>query len=162
MLVLKFLQRLLLIGLRQWQTELLDIHNQLSYQEGTFWRGVVILHETIHEIRRKKQSGLILKLDFENVYWSFLQQALRMNGFMSQWCKWIESIVSGGNVGIKINDKMENIFQTKKGLRQGDPLSSVLFNLVTDMLAVFISRAGIVEQLKGLVPHLVDGGLSIL
>ena len=85
-----------------------------------------------------------------------------MKGFTPRWCKWIESIVSGGNVGIKINDEMGNFFQTKKGLRQGDPLSSVLFNLVTDMLAVFISRAGIVEQLKGLVPHLVDGGLSIL
>ena len=85
-----------------------------------------------------------------------------MKGFTPRWCKWIESIVSGGNVGIKINEKMENFFQTKKGLRQGDPLSSVLFNLVTDMLAVFISRVGIVEQLKGLVPHLVDGGLSIL
>ena len=114
----------------------------------------------------KKQNGIILKLDFKKAYdkvnWEFLQQALRMNGFMSQWCKWIESIVSGGNVGIKINDEMGNFFQTKKGLRQGDPLSSVLFNLVTDMLAVFISRAGIAEQLKGLVPHLVHGGLSIL
>jgi hypothetical protein len=27
--------------------------------------GVIILHETIHEIHRKKQSGVMLKLDFE-------------------------------------------------------------------------------------------------
>jgi hypothetical protein len=30
--------------------------------------GVVVLHETIHELKRKKQSGLILKLDFERAY----------------------------------------------------------------------------------------------
>jgi hypothetical protein len=37
-----------------------------------------------------------------------------------------------------------------------------MFNLVADILAVFISRAMNAEQFKGLVPHLVDGGLSIL
>jgi hypothetical protein len=38
--------------------------------------GVVILHETIHELHQKKQSGVILKLDFEKYYdkvrWPFL------------------------------------------------------------------------------------------
>jgi hypothetical protein len=27
--------------------------------------GVVVLHETIHELKRRKQKGVILKLDFE-------------------------------------------------------------------------------------------------
>jgi hypothetical protein len=52
--------------------------------------GVVVLHETIHELKRKKQKGLILKLDFEKVYdkvnWTFLQQVLMMKGFPSMWC----------------------------------------------------------------------------
>jgi hypothetical protein len=30
--------------------------------------GIVMLHETIHEIHRKKMSGVILKLDFEKAY----------------------------------------------------------------------------------------------
>ena len=42
--------------------------------------GVIILHETIHELHRKKQNGVILKLDFEkaydNVKWSFFQQTM--------------------------------------------------------------------------------------
>jgi hypothetical protein len=42
--------------------------------------GVVMLHETIYEIHRKKMSGVILKLDFEKAYdkinWNFLQQTL--------------------------------------------------------------------------------------
>jgi hypothetical protein len=29
---------------------------------------VVVLHETIHELKRKKQKGLILGLDFEKAY----------------------------------------------------------------------------------------------
>jgi hypothetical protein len=31
-------------------------------------KGVVMLHETIHELHRKKMNGVILKLDFEKAY----------------------------------------------------------------------------------------------
>ena len=50
----------------------------------------------------------------------------------------------------------------KKGPRQGDPLSLILFNIVADMLAVMIGRAKEDGQFEGVIPHLVDGGLSIL
>jgi hypothetical protein len=50
----------------------------------------------------------------------------------------------------------------KKGLRQGDPLSPMLFNIMPNMLAILIERAKIHGKIEGLVPHLVDGGLSIL
>jgi hypothetical protein len=47
--------------------------------------GVVLLHETIHDLHKKKQDGVILKLDFEKAYdkieWPFIQQVLRIKGF---------------------------------------------------------------------------------
>jgi hypothetical protein len=49
--------------------------------------GVVVLHETIHELHRKKMDGVIFKIDFEKAYdkvkWPFLQQVMRMEGFSS-------------------------------------------------------------------------------
>ena len=57
---------------------------------------------------------------------------------------------------------MGSYFQTKKGLRQGDPLSPILFNIVVDMLAIILSRAKEEGQIKGVVTHLVENGLSIL
>ena len=94
--------------------------------------------------------------------WSFLQQTLRMKGFTPQWCEWVARFVQGGSVGIRVNDDIGHYFQTLKGLRQGDPLSPLLFNLVVDMLAILISRAKEDGQVGGLVPHLVEGGVSIL
>jgi len=107
--------------------------------------GAVILHETIHELHSKKQDGIIFKIDFEKAYdkvkWNFLQQTLRMKGFCGKWCSWVQQFTEGGNVNIKVNNQMGSYFQTKKGLRQGDPMSPILFNIVADMLAILIARA---------------------
>jgi len=117
-------------------------------------------------MHRKKLDGMILKLDFEKAYdkvkWSFLQQTLIMKGFSPVWCRWIDQIVRGGSVNIKVNDDVGHFFQTKKGVRQGDPLSPILFNLVADMLATLIFWAKPNRQINGIVPHLVNDGLSIL
>jgi hypothetical protein len=50
----------------------------------------------------------------------------------------------------------------RKGLTQGDPLSPMLFNIVVDMLAILIEYAKVEGQIEGLIPHLVDWGLSIV
>jgi retron-type reverse transcriptase len=85
-----------------------------------------------------------------------------MKGFSQTWCDWISKIMSRGSVAIKVNDNIGHYFQTRKGVRQGDPLSPILFNIVVDMLVVLISRAKEAGQILGVVLHLVDEGLSVL
>jgi hypothetical protein len=85
-----------------------------------------------------------------------------MKGFRPVWCDWIARFVQGRRVGIKVNDDIGHYFQTLKGLRQSDPLSPIIFNIVADMLVILIARAKKDGQVGGLVPHLVDGGISIL
>jgi hypothetical protein len=73
----------------------------------------------LHEMHRKKQSGVILKIDFEKAYdklnWNFIQHILRMKGFSPTWCKWIASFMEGGHASIKVNDQVGEKFQIKKG-----------------------------------------------
>ena len=64
-------------------------------------------------------------------------------------------------MGIKVNDEIGPYFQTKRGLRQGDPMSPILFNIVADMLALIIKRAKDDGQIRAIIPHLVEDGLSI-
>ena len=95
--------------------------SQTAFMQGrNILDGVAILHETVHEMHRKKLNGIILKIDFEKAYnkvkWSFLQQTLKMKRFSGEWCALIDSFVSGGSVAIKVNDDTGKYFQTKKGL----------------------------------------------
>jgi hypothetical protein len=60
--------------------------SQTAFLPGKYiMEGVVVLHETIHELHKRKKDGVILKLDFEKAYdkvnWPFLQQVLPMKGF---------------------------------------------------------------------------------
>lgn len=75
-----------------------------------------------------------------------------MKGFSPTLCECIQSI----------NDNIGHYFQTKKGVRQGDPLSLILFILVVDKLTVLINQAKNDDQVRGVVTHLVEDGLSIL
>ena len=67
--------------------------------------GVVVLHETLHEIHTKKLDGVVFKVDFEKTYdkvkWPFLQQALRVKGFDEAWRRHVESLTRKGSVGLK-------------------------------------------------------------
>jgi hypothetical protein len=85
-----------------------------------------------------------------------------MKGFHPKWCEWIRNFVEKGSVGIRVNNDIGHYFQSRKGLRQGDPLSPILFNIVADMLAIMIARAKEDGQVDGLIPYLVEGGVSIL
>ena len=93
--------------------------SQTSFMQGrNILDGVVILHETIHELHSKKQNGVMFKINFEKAYdkvnYSFLQQTLRMKGFSEEWRALIQSFVVGGSVAIKVNDDTGKYFRTKK------------------------------------------------
>lgn len=128
--------------------------------------GVIILQEILHELRVKKQSGIILKFDFEKTYdkvsWSFMMEVLRKKKLPNKWMEWMKQIVEGGRVGVNINGTPGDFFNTHKGLRQGDPLSPLLFNLVSDALATMLENAKEAGEIRGLMKHLVEGGLTHL
>ena len=41
-------------------------------------------------------------------------------------------------------------------------MSPILFNIIVDMLALLIKRAKTNGQIRGVIPHFIDDGLSIL
>jgi hypothetical protein len=81
--------------------------------------GVVVLHETLHELHTKKRDGVIFKIDFEKAYgkvkWSFVQQVLRLKGFSDTWCSWIKTLWKGVMWRLKLMIKWVRFFRLKEG-----------------------------------------------
>jgi hypothetical protein len=96
--------------------------NQSAFIKGRFvLESVVAAHEIIHEIARKKESGIILKLDYEKAFdrvsWDFLEEMLTSCGFSPKWISWIRSVVRDGSLCIRINNDDSLYFKPGKGLR---------------------------------------------
>ena len=81
--------------------------------------GVLALHEILHETKRRKEIGVILKLDFEKAYdkvnWAFLFDTLKLSGFYEKWCTWMQQVVTCGTVSVKLNDKVGPYFVSSRG-----------------------------------------------
>lgn len=87
--------------------------------------GIMCFHKIIHETKRKKEVGVILKLDFEKAYdkvnWNFLFEYMELRGFDRKWRDWISQVVSGGTISIKLNEMIASYIKNYKGVRQGIP-----------------------------------------
>lgn len=78
------------------------------------------------------------------------------------WLGWIRKNLFRGSVGLTINNVEGEFFQTGKDLRQGDPLSPLLFNLLVDVLTRMLKRATNFGLIKGLGERVVEGGMISL
>jgi len=71
--------------------------------------------------------------------------------FNDIFCKWIEVILKSATLSISINGKHRGYFHCDRGVRQGDPLSPLLFCLAEYVLSRSISKLvekGKVELIK--------------
>lgn len=104
----------------------------------------MIANEVIEWWKFSKSKRVILKIDFEKAYdpvnWDFLFSMARNFGFDEKWLCWIKECLSSSRISVLVNGSPTDEFSPQKGLRQGDPLSPFLFNIVVEGLNVLLSK----------------------
>ena len=85
---------------------------------------------------------MVLSLDqekaFDRVDWSYLQNVLVAMGFGSSFCRWILLLYTGINSAVLVNGNLSQAFPVSRGVRQGCPVSPLLYTLVAESLACAI------------------------
>lgn len=66
---------------------------------------------------------------------------LKHLGFDGKWLNWVQSILSSGTKYILLNGVPGKSMHCRRGVRQGDPLSPLLFVLAADLLQCIINKA---------------------
>ena len=140
--------------------------NQTAFIKGRFiLDGALALQEIVHELKKKKLGGVSLKIDFEKAYdrvnGEFLTEVLRRKGFDAGVIHRLMQPVQGGQTAISINGEMGPFFRNKRGVRQGDPLSPLLFNFAAEALSAMLFTASAAGHIQGVMLHLIPGGISV-
>lgn len=106
---------------------------------------VLIANEAIDSRLRNGEEGVMCKLDiekaFDHVNWNFLMFLLKRMGFGEKWLKWIWRCISTVSLALLVNGKSAGFFPTSRGIRQGDPLSPMLFIIIMEALSRMIEKS---------------------
>lgn len=78
---------------------------------------------------------------FDSVHWSYMLEVLKGFGFGQKWTDMIAWLLSTSSSRVLLNGCPGEPFLHRRGLRQGDPLSPMLFILAMEPLQKMIAKA---------------------
>ena len=124
----------------------------------------LVANECVDASLKSNLPSIICKLDIEKAYdhvsWNFLMTTLERMGFPSKWRRWVYFYISTVHFSILVNGEAAGFFLSTIGLRQGDPLSPLLFILVMETLSrliIKVTEVGLVEGMSMVPARRIHG-----
>ena len=117
--------------------------DQSAYIRGRYMgTNIRVINDIINHYDMTKQNGFLFMLDFQKAFdsieWSFLYKTLNYFNFGPDFINWIKTLYNSPEAIIKNNGYLSDSFAISRGVRQGCPVSALLFVLCVEILAIHI------------------------
>ena len=143
--VAKIVSKLLATRLAPFLQHLISRAQSAFIKKRSIHDNFIYTQNLVQCLHRQKIPALFLKLDiskaFDSVRWDYLMEVLEKVGFGVKWRSWVTTLISTASTSVLLNGGRGKWFKHKVGLRQGDPLSPMLFILAMEPLQCLLNCA---------------------
>ena len=110
------------------------------------------------------KTGAVINIDwekaFDRVNWEFLNKVLTKMKFPRFIIKWIETLYNNIQSLVLVNGHFSNCFDIKRGVRQGCPLSMLLFILFQNPLYTAFEKSEIIRPMDINGKNVIQSGYA--
>ena len=110
-----------------------------------------LIEDLIDYADKLNENSMIFFLDFEKAFdsveWNFIYETLQKFNFGHVFINWIKTIYANASARIKNNGWLSQDIRIERGIRQGCPVSALLFIFVIEILALDIKAN---KDIKGI------------
>ena len=111
-----------------------------------------LIEDLIDYADNLNNEATIIFLDFKKAFdcveWNFIFETLKKFNFGKQFIHWIETLYNNPCAKIKNNGYLSETFNLQRGVRQGCPVSALLFILVVEVLALNIKNDNSIKGIQ--------------
>lgn len=107
-------------------------------------QNIRLVQDVLKHADKYNKNGILLFLDFEKAFdsleWNFMMLSLEKFNFGSDFLTWIKTLYTHPCLSIKNNGYLSETLEMQRGIRQGCPLSALLFVISIEILALRIKQ----------------------
>ncbi|KAL9964740.1 hypothetical protein ACROYT_G028420 [Oculina patagonica] len=127
--------------------------NQCAYVKGrTIFDAIRSINDVMEYTKIYNIPGLMTTFDFKKAFdslnWQYLFNTLETFNFGDSFIRWVKVLYSDISSCVMNNGFASDLFEIKRGVRQGDPLSPYLFIIALEVLNIAIRQNKEIEGIK--------------
>ncbi|KAJ7009510.1 hypothetical protein NC653_000258 [Populus alba x Populus x berolinensis] len=137
--IYKIIAKILMSRLKIVMQDIISINQSMFIAYCNIIDGFMIANKLMSNLKKRKAVGLIFKIDFhkafDSISWDYLDDIMGYMRFGRKWRNMIYECLSSSKLSVLINGSPSKEFYVWRGLRQGDPISPFLFDIVVEGLS---------------------------